>query len=128
MRTHALAIVALLALGTVDIAPAVAQGKPEKADQTAAPQRARSITLAPVTTDHRLALPGGTLDYRAVVETLPVVDDKGATTAQVAVIAYLAAAADPESRPVTFVFNGGPGVSSAFLQLGALGPKVLVTG
>ncbi len=28
-----------------------------------------------------------------------------------------------EDRPVTFVFNGGPGASSAYLHLGAVGPK-----
>ena len=26
-------------------------------------------------------------------------------------------------RPVTFVFNGGPGASSAYLHMGAIGPK-----
>ena len=30
--------------------------------------------------------------------------------------------ADPRTRPVTFAVNGGPGASSAWLQLGALGP------
>ncbi len=29
------------------------------------------------------------------------------------------------SRPISFVFNGGPGAAAAFLHLGALGPKVL---
>src|SRR5581483_9793421 len=28
-------------------------------------------------------------------------------------------------RPVTFVFNGGPGASSAYLHLGAMGPKAI---
>ena len=31
-------------------------------------------------------------------------------------------------RPITFVFNGGPGAASAYLQLGALGPRILRTG
>ena len=30
---------------------------------------------------------------------------------------------DDEERPVTFVFNGGPGASSAYLHLGAVGPR-----
>ncbi|MCG8570178.1 MAG: peptidase S10 [Spirochaetes bacterium] len=30
---------------------------------------------------------------------------------------------DHENRPITFVFNGGPGAASAFLHMGAMGPK-----
>ena len=30
---------------------------------------------------------------------------------------------DPTERPITFAFNGGPGSSSVWLHLGALGPK-----
>src|SRR5712671_6323654 len=30
---------------------------------------------------------------------------------------------DDKSRPVSFVFNGGPGASSAYLHMGALGPQ-----
>ncbi|MBC7771621.1 MAG: peptidase S10 [Pyrinomonadaceae bacterium] len=33
---------------------------------------------------------------------------------------------DPASRPITFAFNGGPGSSSVWLHLGALGPKRVV--
>ena len=133
MRRYVLAIAALLALNIATIASAAAQDRERnrgRAEETAASQQqpSRATTIAPVSTEHKLALPSGAIDYRAVVETLPIVDGKGATTAQVAVIAYLAGGADARTRPVTFVFNGGPGVSSAFLQFGALGPKVLVTG
>ena len=31
-------------------------------------------------------------------------------------------------RPVTFIFNGGPGASSAYLHIGAMGPKTIVFG
>ena len=34
----------------------------------------------------------------------------------------------PPNRPVTFVFNGGPGAASAFLHLGLVGPRVLDLG
>ena len=37
-------------------------------------------------------------------------------------VTYTADDAGPE-RPVTFVFNGGPGASSAYLHIGALGPR-----
>lgn len=32
-----------------------------------------------------------------------------------------------EDRPLTFVFNGGPGASSAYLHVGAVGPRRVVT-
>ena len=32
------------------------------------------------------------------------------------------------TRPITFVFNGGPGASSAYLHLGALGPRIVEFG
>jgi carboxypeptidase C (cathepsin A) len=35
---------------------------------------------------------------------------------------------DPATRPITFAFNGGPGSSSVWLHLGALGPKRVVMG
>ncbi|MCA9176135.1 MAG: hypothetical protein KDB14_16730 [Planctomycetales bacterium] len=39
-------------------------------------------------------------------------------------VAYLAdVGAEPKSRPLTFVFNGGPGAASAFLHMGAVGPQ-----
>lgn len=36
--------------------------------------------------------------------------------------AYTLDGADPATRPVTFVLNGGPGNASAWLQMGAVGP------
>ena len=49
--------------------------------------------------------------------------------AQVFFTAYtLSGAADPARRPVTFTFNGGPGSSSVWLHLGALGPRRVVMG
>ena len=32
---------------------------------------------------------------------------------------------DTTNRPITFVFNGGPGAASAFLNLGAVGPRIV---
>lgn len=37
--------------------------------------------------------------------------------------AYLRKGAAAGSRPITFVFNGGPGAASAYLHVGALGPR-----
>jgi carboxypeptidase C (cathepsin A) len=50
-----------------------------------------------------------------------VLRKKDKPAAEIFSVAYVADTDEP--RPVTFVFNGGPGASSAYLHLGAIGPK-----
>lgn len=65
--------------------------------------------------------------YKATAGTLPLRDGKGEIKAELFYVAY---AAEPMrvERPLTFVFNGGPGAASAFLNLGALGPRIIAFG
>ncbi len=63
---------------------------------------------------------GHTLKYTVTVGTLPVRDETGKVIAQVMFTAYTMPG---RSRPVTFAVNGGPGASSVYLNLGAIGPK-----
>ena len=42
---------------------------------------------------------------------------------QIFYVAYLAEQKEKHPRPLTFVFNGGPGAASAYLHLGGLGPR-----
>jgi carboxypeptidase C (cathepsin A) len=77
---------------------------------------------ADVTTQHTLELPDRTLRFSATAGAIRLADNKGAPRAEVAFIAYRLDGADPRSRPVTFVFNGGPGMASGWLQVGAVGP------
>jgi carboxypeptidase C (cathepsin A) len=74
------------------------------------------------TTDQTLALSGRTLSFKASVNVIHLTDDKGAPEADVVTTAYQLKNSDARTRPVTFVFNGGPGAGSAWLQLGAVGP------
>ena len=77
---------------------------------------------AEATTRHRLDLPGRSLAVVATAGSLRLTDEAGAPRAELAVIAYRLDTPEPARRPVTFAINGGPGASSAWLQLGALGP------
>ncbi len=52
----------------------------------------------------------------------------GAPEASFFYVAYTADNANAATRPITFVYNGGPGSSTAWLHLGSFGPKRLVTG
>ncbi|MBR1124236.1 peptidase S10 [Bradyrhizobium lablabi] len=74
------------------------------------------------TTKHTLALPGRTLSFTATAGSIRLFDDKGEPQADIAYTSYQLDGADHRNRPVTFLFNGGPGASSAWLQLGAAGP------
>ena len=79
------------------------------------------------TTTHVLSLASRKLDFKATAGSVQLTDDKGAPEADVCYIAYQLNAPDAHKRPVTFVFNGGPGAGSAWLQLGAAGPWRLPT-
>ncbi len=48
-------------------------------------------------------------------------------TARMFYVAYFKKDVPPESRPVTFIYNGGPGSSTMWLHMGAFGPKRVVT-
>jgi carboxypeptidase C (cathepsin A) len=74
------------------------------------------------TTRQTLPLPGRTLDFKATAGSIRLFDDKGEPQADIAYIAYQLDGADPRTRPVTFIFNGGPGAASAYLQFGDAGP------
>ena len=82
-------------------------------------------------TRHSLPLPGGALAYSATAEFLPLRDGaKEELAARIFTVSYTAEPAEPKDpsespRPVTFVFNGGPGAASAYMHLGAAGPKVV---
>ena len=73
-------------------------------------------------TQHTLELPGRTLQFSATVGSIPLRGDDGRLLAEFSYIAYTVPGMAPAKRPVTFAFNGGPGSSSVWLHLGALGP------
>jgi len=81
------------------------------------------------TTKHTLTLSDRTLSFTAVAGSIRLFDDKGEPQADVAYTSYQLDGADRGARPVTFLFNGGPGASSAWLQLGTAGPwRLSITG
>ncbi len=74
------------------------------------------------TTKQTLDLPGRSLAFAATAGSIRLFDEKGEPQADIAYTAYQLDGTDPAKRPVTFVFNGGPGSASAWLQLGNNGP------
>ncbi len=70
-------------------------------------------------TDHVLELETEAIPYQAIAGWQPIFEEDK-PVARIFHVAYLAM--DPSTRPITFVFNGGPGAASVFLHMGALGP------
>lgn len=80
-----------------------------------------------VTTKHKISLQGKSIRYQAVAEQIRIHNQNNQPCADIFSISYLSAEHnDQQSRPVTFVFNGGPGSSSVWLHLGLLGPQRVV--
>jgi carboxypeptidase C (cathepsin A) len=65
--------------------------------------------------------------YDAKAGMLAIGKDPERPDAEMFHISYTLKPADPATRPVTFVFNGGPGAASIYLHLSAIGPKTIVT-
>ncbi len=74
--------------------------------------------------DHVLNADGKTMPYAATAGTLDLFGQDGQRSAAIFYTAYVAKNRDA-NRPLTFVFNGGPGAASAFLNLGLVGPRIV---
>jgi len=83
---------------------------------------------APITisTQHRLKANGTEIAYTATAEEIYLKDSDGKYTASFFTLSYTKdGAVKPEDRPITFVFNGGPGSASIWLHMGLVGPKII---
>jgi carboxypeptidase C (cathepsin A) len=85
---------------------------------------AEKVDEKPVVTHHKITVGGKMLEYTATVAQMPLKDAAGETEAHIFYMAYtLDGVSDTSKRPVTFAFNGGPGSSSIWVHMGAVGPK-----
>ena len=78
----------------------------------------------PIVTHDQVTIGGKVWKYTATTGFLPLRDADGELEARIFYVAYTADdVGDRTKRPLLFSFNGGPGSSSVWLHLGALGPK-----
>jgi carboxypeptidase C (cathepsin A) len=104
--------------------------RPARGDQSRTEQAGPGVlALLPAdsVTEHSIDTPAGKLAYTATAGTFTLFDQSGERSAAVFYTAFVAKSNDT-SRPVTFVFNGGPGAGSAFLNLGLVGPRIATFG
>lgn len=73
---------------------------------------------------HRITAGGRSIDYTAGAGTVIVRDDEHRPLANVFYTSYVADREEgAPARPVTFLFNGGPGSASLWLNIGGFGPR-----
>src|SRR5918994_1983216 len=78
----------------------------------------------PVVMKRSIRAGGRTLNYTVTTGMMPIRSNTGEVEARMFFMAYtLDNAGEPGRRPLMFSFNGGPGSSSVWLHLGALGPR-----
>jgi len=92
--------------------------------QNEAEQKAEVEEIPPVESQHQVVIGGKTLEYTVHTGLMPLKNDEsGDIEANIFFMAYtLNGIDDVSKRPLVFVFNGGPGSSSVWLHLGAVGP------
>jgi carboxypeptidase C (cathepsin A) len=126
-------------------------GKAAKADDGAKPAPVSDV-IPDSTTEGTVTVGGQRISYQAVVGTLTVgstdaqnsmlgLDGKplpnmevkevkdpteAPATARMSYVAYFKTGERAENRPITFIYNGGPGSSTIWLHMGSFGPKRVV--
>jgi len=79
-----------------------------------------------VVTHHSARIGGQVINYTATAATYNIKADDGTVKATMFYVAYAKdGVADPAKRPVSFVYNGGPGSASLFTHMG-MGPERVV--
>ena len=102
-------------------APGIADeaAKPDAKADTAAPTPQPTVSV----TRHSGRFGGQTIDYVATTGETYLYDKDDKPTAAIFSTSYVKAGKPDPKRPVTFLFNGGPGSGSLWLHMGAFGPK-----
>lgn len=106
------------------VQPAVAA---PAATQCAADSKKDPTQEKMIETTHIAKIGGVDIPYKATIGTIAINDDQQCPKAMFFYVAYTKANGDDaRTRPLTFCFNGGPGSSSIWLHIGALGPKKIL--
>ncbi|MFA6231139.1 MAG: peptidase S10 [Rhodanobacter sp.] len=111
----------------------VAMAAPDKKDDKAKPDAKPDAALVQAqssSSEGSVSVEGKRIDYKAVAGTL-VLDGTGdkENEPQVSMfyVAYFKKGVDAAKRPITFIYNGGPGSATVWLHMGAFGPKRVIT-
>ncbi len=118
----ALVLLTLLAVPVGPAAAAPQEGSKTVAEKDKPPAEPEKPVAKPAVTRHRIALGGRTIPYTATAATIDLKNAKGDLIGRMFYVAYTEEGADAKARPLTFVFNGGPGSATIWLHMGSFGP------
>jgi carboxypeptidase C (cathepsin A) len=113
----------LLTLRCPTAAWSATEPAPGKPPADAAPKFSQELEPfpAPKSVKDSAVIGGKRIEYQVTVGSIALRDDDGKLQGEVVYTAFTIPG--QASRPVTFAFNGGPGAASAYLDIGAIGPK-----
>ncbi|WP_036385507.1 S10 family peptidase [Muricauda sp. MAR_2010_75] len=75
---------------------------------------------------HQITNGGKLIKYKAIASETFLKNESGESVASLWSVAYVqTGTVDVAKRPVTFVFNGGPGSASVWLHMGMFGPQLV---
>lgn len=80
-------------------------------------QSQKSVTHGTVTVE------GKKINYEATAGTLVLKNDNDVPTISMSYVAYIKEDENASQRPITFIYNGGPGSSTVWLHMGCWGPQ-----
>ena len=156
MRIASLAATLVLAGAGLSATAADAPPKADAITKAPEADKARHLSAEESKTEGSVTAGGRRIDYQAIAGTL-VVHPKGwddaeaegakedspeegsggevggkekqnpTAEAAMSFVAYIRKDAKSEARPLTFLYNGGPGSSTVWLHMGAFGPRRVVT-
>jgi carboxypeptidase C (cathepsin A) len=109
--------------GAPTASPASADANAAEAKQAEAKPTPPALPAAAIS-HHQVTLAGETVDYTAEAGTLALPGDDGRPAVDIFYVAYTRDPFDTK-RPITFIFNGGPGAAAAYLHLGGIGPRAI---
>ena len=118
---------AILAFGLLT---APLSGLAQKADTAGAAKETPGDVPEPrmLEAERSITIDGETIDYTVMAGEMYLHGEDGEPAASIFSISYIKAdVEDARTRPVTFVWNGGPGSSSVWLHMGAFGPLRVIT-
>jgi carboxypeptidase C (cathepsin A) len=81
----------------------------------------------PVATHHEMTLDGKSLKYTATAGNLLIRDEEEKPYGSMFYVAYTLDGADAGTRPVSFLYNGGPGSATLWLHMGSFSPVRITT-
>ncbi|MBW4888501.1 hypothetical protein KXQ82_02195 [Mucilaginibacter sp. HMF5004] len=93
-----------------------------KSDRTSYRYKAGYLAYQLAVTTHQLHIGGQQLSYTATTGYMPLTGADGQTSANIFYVAYQTDSLHSADRPITFVFNGGPGSAAIWLHMGSFGP------